>query len=80
MNGIIYGYIRVSTKEQNEERQRIAMDEFGIQDKFIFLDKQSGKDFQRPAYQRLINRLTENDTVVVKSIDRLGRKYNDIHW
>lgn len=78
MNGIIYGYIRVSTREQNEERQRIAMDEFGITDKYIFLDKQSGKDFQRPAYQQLMKCLKENDTVVVKSIDRLGRNYNDI--
>ncbi len=65
MNGIIYGYIRVSTREQNEERQQIAMDEFGIPDKYIFLDKQSGKDFQRPAYQQLMKCLKENDTVVV---------------
>lgn len=78
MSEIIYGYIRVSTKEQNEDRQRIAMEEFGISEEYIFLDKQSGKDFERPAYQELMERLKPDDTLVVKSIDRLGRNYSEI--
>ena len=73
-----YGYVRVSTKDQNEARQMIAMKEFGIDEKFIFLDKQSGKDFNRPQYQRLIRRLKKGDLLVVKSIDRLGRNYDEI--
>lgn len=71
MSEIIYGYIRVSTKEQNEDRQRIAMEEFGISEEYIFLDKQSGKDFERPAYQELMKRLKPDDTLVVKR-RRLG--------
>ena len=78
MSEIVYGYIRVSTKEQNEDRQRIAMEEFGISEEYIFLDKQSGKDFERPAYQELMERLKPDDTLVVKSIDRLGRNYSEI--
>ena len=78
MSEIVYGYIRVSTKEQNEDRQRIAMEEFGIPEEYIFLDKQSGKDFERPAYQELMKRLKPDDTLVVKSIDRLGRNYSEI--
>jgi len=74
----IYGYIRVSNKEQNEDRQRIAMDHFGIPRNSIYLDKQSGKDFQRPAYQQLMKKLKPYDTIVVKSIDRLGRNYEEI--
>lgn len=77
-NAETYGYIRVSSKDQNEERQRTAMHEFGIQDARIYLDKQSGKDFNRPAYIRLIRRLRKGDTLVVKSIDRLGRNYDEI--
>lgn len=73
-----YGYIRVSTKEQNEDRQILAMEEFGILSKNLYIDKQSGKDFERPNYKRLIKKLNENDTLVVKSIDRLGRSYDDI--
>ena len=73
-----YGYIRVSTKEQNEDRQLIAMREFGIGEKNLFIDKQSGKDFLRPKYQRLLRKLKENDLVVIKSIDRLGRNYEEI--
>lgn len=73
-----YGYIRVSTKEQNEDRQLIAMHEFGINDCNIFSDKQSGKDFLRPAYKKMMKKLCENDTMVIKSIDRLGRNYNEI--
>ena len=71
MSEIVYGYIRVSTKEQNEDRQRIAMEEFGIPEEYIFLDKQSGKDFERPAYQELMKRLKPDDTLVVKR-RRLG--------
>ena len=73
-----YGYARVSTKEQNEQRQLIALHEFGIADKQIFVDKQSGKDFERPNYRKLIKKLKPDDTLVVKSIDRLGRNYDEI--
>ena len=73
-----YGYIRVSTKEQNEARQLIAMHEFPVEDKHIYLDKQSGKDFHRPQYIKLMRRLRAGDTLVIKSIDRLGRNYNEI--
>lgn len=73
-----YGYIRVSSKEQNEDRQRIAMREFGVPEKNIILDKQSGKDFERPGYRRLIKKLKPGDTLVIKSIDRLGRNYEEI--
>lgn len=76
--GKLYGYIRVLTKEQNEDRQRLAMHEFGIQDRGIFMDKQSGKDFERPNYKRLIRKLKPGDTLVIKSIDRLGRNYEEI--
>ena len=76
MDGTVYGYMRVSTKEQNEDRQRIAMREFGVQEKNLFLDKQSGKDFDRPAYQKLLKQLKPEDTLVIKSIDRLGRNYD----
>ena len=73
-----YGYIRVSTKEQNEDRQIIAMREFGVTDSRIVLDKQSGKDFERPGYRRLMRKLKAGDTLVIKSIDRLGRNYDEI--
>ena len=73
-----YGYIRVSTKEQNEQRQMIALSEFGIKESHIFMDKQSGKDFARPNYQKLIRKLKSSDTIVIKSIDRLGRNYEEI--
>ena len=73
-----YGYARVSTKEQNEQRQLIALQEFGIHEKQIFVDKQSGKDFERPNYQKLIRKLKPDDTLVIKSIDRLGRNYDEI--
>lgn len=73
-----YGYIRVSTKEQNEARQRSAMHEIGITDKNIYLDKQSGKDFNRPAYQALLRKLKPGDVLFVKSVDRLGRDYDEI--
>ena len=73
-----YGYIRVSSKEQNEDRQYIAMREFGIQNENIILDKQSGKNFERPGYIQLISKLEPGDTLVIKSIDRLGRNYDEI--
>jgi len=76
--GKVLGYIRVSTKEQNEDRQRLAMHEFGIADCDIYMDKQSGKDFERPNYKRLIRKLKPGDTLVIKSIDRLGRNYEEI--
>ncbi len=73
-----YAYIRVSTKEQNEDRQRVAMLDFGVEEGNIYLDKQSGKDFERPGYQRLMRKLKPGDTLVVKSIDRFGRNYDEI--
>ena len=73
-----YGYVRVSSKDQNEDRQILAMREFGIEKTDIYLDKQSGKDFDRPQYKRLLRKLKPDDTVVIKSIDRLGRKYQEI--
>ena len=73
-----YGYVRVSTKEQNEDRQLLAMQQVGIPAACLFTDKQSGKDFDRPAYRRLLHVLREGDLLVVKSIDRLGRDYEEI--
>jgi len=73
-----YGYVRVSTKEQNEDRQMIAMGEFGVEKGRIILDKQSGKDFERPGYRKLLRKLKAGDTLVIKSIDRLGRNYDEI--
>ena len=73
-----YGYVRVSTKDQHVDRQRLALLNFGVLDQNIFTDKQSGKDFKRPAYQKLLKKLKPDDTIVVKSIDRLGRNYAEI--
>lgn len=73
-----YGYVRVSTREQNEQRQMIALAEYGIDEKRIYLDKQSGKDFERSGYKRLLRKLKSGDTLVIKSIDRLGRNYEEI--
>lgn len=73
-----YGYARVSTKEQNEERQLIALTAFGVAADAIFVDKQSGKNFERMQYRKLIRKLKDGDTLVVKSIDRLGRNYEEI--
>ena len=73
-----YGYIRVSSKDQNEDRQIVAMKEVGIDEKNIFMDKQSGKDFNRPQFQKLYRKLKDGDVLYVKSIDRLGRNYEDI--
>ena len=73
-----YGYVRVSTRDQNEDRQLIALRELSIPERNIFLDKQSGKDFQRPQYRRLVKKLQPGDLLCIKSIDRLGRNYTEI--
>lgn len=78
MKNKIFGYVRVSSKEQNEDRQLIAFKEFGIDERDIYIDKQSGKDFNREQYNVLKHILRENDVLVIKSIDRLGRNYNMI--
>lgn len=74
----IYGYIRVSSKDQNEDRQRIALHEMGVPETNIYIDKQSGKDFKRPAYKRMVRKLKSDDLLYIKSIDRLGRNYEEI--
>ena len=78
MTETTYGYVRVSTQEQNEARQLAAMQEFGVAEKNIIIEKLSGKDFNRPCYQRLVRALRPGDVLVVKSIDRLGRNYEEI--
>lgn len=78
MAGTIYGYIRVSTREQNEDRQRLALAALPVPKENIYMDKQSGKDFERPQYRRLVRRLRRDDLLYVKSIDRLGRNYSEI--
>lgn len=75
----IYGYMRVSSKEQNEDRQRIALTEMGVPEKNIYMDKQSGKDFDRTQYKRLLRKLNENSVLYIKSIDRLGRNYWELN-
>ncbi len=76
--GKTYGYVRVSAKDQNEDRQVIAMHEVNVEKENIFVDKQSGKDFKRPQYKKLMRRLKANDLLYIKSIDRLGRNYKEI--
>ena len=78
MSGRTYGYVRVSTKAQKEDRQLIAMRQFGIPEEHIIIERQSGKDFERPVYLRLTQALRSGDVLVVKSIDRLGRNYKEI--
>ena len=73
-----YGYIRVSSKDQNEDRQITALKEFGVSPAYMVIEKQSGKDFERPLYKQLIQKLRPGDALIVKSIDRLGRNYNEI--
>ena len=73
-----YGYVRVSSREQNEERQVVAMQEFGVPDNCMVIEKQSGKNFDRPGYIKLVKKLKPEDTLVIKSIDRLGRNYDEI--
>ncbi len=74
----IYGYIRVSSRDQNEDRQMIALQELHIPEKQIYMDKQSGKDFNRPQYKKLVRKLKKDDLLYIKSIDRLGRNYEEI--
>ena len=74
----VYGYIRVSSSDQNEERQIIAMQSVNVEKSNIYIDKQSGKDFNRPMYRELLRRLRKNDLLYIKSIDRLGRNYEEI--
>lgn len=78
MESKVYGYVRVSTKEQNEDRQLIALLGFPVPEKNIYMDKLSGKDFNRPQYQKLLRKLRPGDLLVIKSIDRLGRNYEEI--
>jgi len=78
MTGKIYGYVRVSSTDQNEIRQLIALRERSVPEENIFMDKQSGKDFNRPNYRRLVKKLRPNDLLYIKSIDRLGRNYEEI--
>ena len=78
ITGKIYGYIRVSTREQNEDRQVIALREVDIPEQNIFMDKQSGKDFNRPQYKKLLRKMKKDDLLYIKSIDRLGRNYAEI--
>lgn len=75
---MVYAYVRVSTKEQNEDRQVIAMREYGVKPENVFVDKQSGKDFERVGYKKLMQRLKKGDVLIIKSIDRLGRNYSEI--
>ena len=75
---MIYGYVRVSTREQNEDRQMIALQELSVPERNIYIDKQSGKNFDRPMYKKLLRKLKPDDLVYVKSIDRLGRNYEEI--
>ncbi|MBO4846461.1 MAG: recombinase family protein [Lachnospiraceae bacterium] len=76
--GNAYGYARVSSKDQNEDRQVISMREMQVPEENIFIDKQSGKDFNRPQYKRLLKKVKEGDLIYIKSIDRLGRNYGEI--
>jgi len=78
MGNRIYGYIRVSTLAQKEDRQWIAMEKFGVSKDCVFADKQSGKNFDRPAYNQLMDKLKQGDTLVIKSLDRLGRNYEEM--
>lgn len=73
-----YGYVRVSSTDQNEDRQMIALHQVGVEDKHIFIDKQSGKDFERPQYKRMVKKMRQGDLLYVLSIDRLGRNYDEI--
>jgi DNA invertase Pin-like site-specific DNA recombinase len=74
----MYGYARVSTIGQNEDRQMVALSQFGVEEKNIILDKVSGKDFNRPGYKKLVKKLRQGDTLVISSVDRLGRDYEEI--
>ena len=73
-----YGYIRISTKDQNPERQSAAFEKYGIRPENVYLDKASGKNFERPAYQKMLKMVKKGDVITIKSIDRLGRNYGEI--
>lgn len=75
---ITYGYVRVSSTDQNEDRQMVALHQVGVEDKHIFMDKQSGKDFDRPQYKKMVKKMRQGDLLYVLSIDRLGRNYDEI--
>mgnify|MGYP000921321376 CR=1 FL=1 len=79
MRGKRYGYIRVSSTDQNEDRQKLAMAQVAVPEKDIYMDKQSGKDFERTQYKRLLRKLNENSVLYIKSIDRLGRNYGELN-
>ena len=79
MSGAVYGYVRVSSADQNEDRQMIAMREKGVAEENIYVDKISGKDFNRPMYKKLMRKVRMGDLIYIKSIDRLGRSYEDIN-
>ena len=74
----VYGYIRVSSKDQKEDRQQIALKEVGVERQNVYVDKQSGKDFNRPQYKKMLRKLKKDDLLYIKSIDRLGRNYEEI--
>ena len=74
----IYGYIRVSSRDQNEDRQLLSLKQIGVLEKNIYLDKQSGRDFNRPQYRKMVRKLKKDDLLYIKSIDRLGRNYEEI--
>ena len=76
--GMVYGYIRVSSTDQNEDRQLIALYGKGVPDERIYMDRQSGKDFKRPQYRRMVRKMKKDDLLYIKSIDRLGRNYKEI--
>lgn len=78
IESIIYGYIRVSSKYQNEDRQLIALHGRGVKDDYIYIDKKSGKDFNRPQYKKLMKKLKPGDLLMIQSIDRLGRNYEEV--
>lgn len=74
----VYGYVRVSSRDQNEDRQLDALKELSIAERNIYIDKQSGKDFERPQYKRMLQKIEQDDLIYIKSIDRLGRNYSEI--
>lgn len=78
MESVMYGYVRVSSRDQREDRQVLALREFQVPDQNIFMDKLSGKDFNRPQYRRMVKKIKKGDVLVIKSVDRLGRNYEEI--
>ena len=76
--GRTFGYIRVSSSDQHEDRQRLALEQFGVPKGNVYVDQQSGKDFERPGYKRMMKKIKPGDTLVIKSIDRLGRNYEEV--